>query len=59
MSILRVLDKPIAFQRSFVTITGSINAALLLSQAVYWATRTKDPEGWFYRAEMSGWKRPE
>ena len=43
------LDRPIAFQRVFVTLTGSINAALMLSQANYWACRTKDPAGWFYK----------
>jgi hypothetical protein len=44
------LSRTIAFQRSFVTITGSINAALMLSQAVYWSPKTKDPDGWFYKS---------
>ena len=44
-----VLDRPIAFNPAFRKITGSTNAALLLSQAFYWSKRTKDPEGWFYK----------
>jgi len=44
------LSRTIAFQRSYVTITGSINAALMLSQAVYWTPKAKDPDGWFYKS---------
>lgn len=49
--IIDLLDRPIAFHRSFVTLTGSVTAALMLSQAVYWARRTTDPEGWFYKTQ--------
>lgn len=41
------LDRPIAFHRCFVDITGSVNAALMLSQAVYWMKRA--PSGEFYK----------
>lgn len=44
-----ILDRPIAFNPSFKKITGSTNAALLLSQAFYWTKRTSDKEGWFYK----------
>lgn len=44
-----ILDRPIAFNPSFKKITGSTNAALLLSQAFYWTKRTIDKEGWFYK----------
>ena len=47
MNLLEMMDRPIAFQRAFVVITGSTNAALMLSQIVYWAKRTKT--GWFYK----------
>lgn len=45
-------------------MTGSINAALFLSQSVYWHSRTKDPDGWFYKSraewlEETGMKRTE
>lgn len=50
MRLLELLDRPIAFQRCFVTLTGSINAALMLSQAVYWSNRTEDADGWFYKS---------
>lgn len=49
--ILQILAPPIAFQRCLVPITGSVNAALLLSQAIYWTSRTSDPDGWFYKSQ--------
>lgn len=48
-SLLENFDRPIAFHRCFVTLTGSITAALMLSQAVYWQKRTKDPDGWWFK----------
>ena len=56
--IAECLDRPIAFQRTFVTITGSITSALFLSQAVYWARRCserEDGERWFYKTQ-SDWE---
>lgn len=47
--IIHLLDRPIAFHRCFATITGSITAALMLSQALYWQKRCKNPEGWWYK----------
>jgi hypothetical protein len=44
-----LLDRPIAFHRCFVTLTGSVQAALMLSQAVYWSRRTRR-DGWFYKS---------
>lgn len=49
MKINDILDRPIAFHRCFVSLTGSIASALMLSQAVYWSKRTEDPDGWFYK----------
>ena len=62
--LLQLLDRPIAFHRCFVTLTGSVTAALMLSQAVYWQKRTKNPEGWWYKSheewtEETGLKRRE
>lgn len=59
-----LLDRPIAFHRCFVTVTGSVNAAILLSQAIYWSRRTEDPKGWFWKTqeeweEETGLKRFE
>ena len=52
MSLLKLLDRPITFHRVFVDLTGSINAALLLSQAVYWTNRLPpEREGWFYKTK--------
>ncbi len=62
--LLQLLDRPIAFHRCFVTLTGSVTAALMLSQALYWQRRCKDPEGWWYKtrdewAEETGLGRYE
>lgn len=39
----------IAFQCAFIRLTGSAMAALMLSQAFYWAGRTTDQDGWFWK----------
>lgn len=46
-----ILDKPIAFHRCFVSLTGSVNAALMLSQAMYWQKRNEDGVWWFQTQE--------
>jgi hypothetical protein len=51
MNLLKLLDRPITFHRCFVDITGSISAALLLSQAVYWTNKLPpEREGWFHKS---------
>ena len=36
---------------AFVTLlNGDHKAAILLAQILYWADRTKDPDGWFYKS---------
>lgn len=62
--LIGLLDRPIAFHRCFVTLTGSITAALMLSQALYWQQRTKDDAGWWYKTrdewiEETGMSRRE
>jgi len=54
MNLIDIMDRPIAFQRPYVALTGSINAALFLSQACYWTTRG-DSEGWFFK-KQSEWQ---
>jgi len=50
--ILRtLLGPPIAFNRSLVPLVGSVHAALMLSQALYWSDKTKDPEAWFWKSQ--------
>jgi hypothetical protein len=44
-----ILDYPVSFHPVFFKLTGSITAALMLSQAFYWTKRTKDADGWFYK----------
>lgn len=48
--------RTIAFHPEFVVITGSVNAALLLSQILYWSPRTKKAGGWFYKC-TSDWMK--
>lgn len=48
---LDILARPVAFHPVFVKLTGSVNAALMLSQALYWSKKTKDTDGWFYKTE--------
>ena len=58
-SILRLvagfMDRPIVIHRPLVEIAGSINAAAMLAQAIYWHERTDDPDGWFWKTQ-SGWQ---
>jgi len=51
MSVLSLLDRPIAFNRTFVDLGIGITGALMLSQCVYWSTRTKNTDGWFYKSQ--------
>lgn len=55
MKPFALLDRPIAFHRCFVDLTGSVNAALMLSQAVYWQRCNKDGVWWFQTQEK--WQR--
>ena len=58
-TLVRWLDRPLAFHRALVDIPVVINGkrsklgilgALMLSQAIYWQLRTNDEEGWFYKS---------
>lgn len=47
-----LLGRPIAFHRRLVDITGSVKAALLLSQAIYWTRHGREVAqrgGWFHK----------
>ena len=49
--LLEVFDLPVTFHRCLVPITGSVTAALMLSQAI-WITQTieRADDGWFARS---------
>lgn len=55
MNIKDLLDRPIAFQRAFVSLGAGLTGALMLSQAVYWSKRNDDPDSWFYKT-MDDWE---
>lgn len=50
-----VLDRPIAYHRAFVDLTGSLSAAVLLSQAYYWQKRCKSEDGFWWKTQED-WK---
>ena len=55
-SVMELIDRPIAFQRCLVRVTGSITGALLLSQSIYWQKIAyKDvgtyKGGWWYKTQ--------
>jgi len=51
-NLTTILDRPIAFHRGLIPIAGSVTAALMLSQAIYWAKRTTDGDGWFWKTQQ-------
>lgn len=52
MNFSEILDRPIAFQRPFVALGAGITGALMLSQAVYWARRGSNEQGWFFKTQV-------
>jgi hypothetical protein len=48
--LLDELDRPIAFRRALVDLTGSVQSALMLSQAIYWQERVPRNDGWWYKS---------
>lgn len=48
INFLSMLERPVAFHRVFVDLTGCANAALLLSQVFYWHPRS-GKEDWFHK----------
>lgn len=44
-------ERPIAFHRIYVAITGSLHAGLLLAQAVYWSQTKQEEGGWFWKTQ--------
>ena len=51
MNLLKQLQT-VTFHRAFVDLGGSINAALMLSNAIYWTHRLPpERDGWFYKTK--------
>jgi hypothetical protein len=51
MKLTKILSSPIAFHRCLAELAGSVTSGLMLSQAVYWTGKTKDPDGWFWKTQ--------
>lgn len=43
-------ENTLTIPRPYITITGSVEAGLLLNQIVYWSDRTKMDNGWFAKS---------
>jgi hypothetical protein len=43
---------PIAYFPSLVPVAGSVKAAVLLCQLLYWTPRAKDATGWIYKSQL-------
>lgn len=56
ISMIRLIesmnDQPVAFNKHYVSLGCGINGALMLSQLVYWASRTKSSDGWIYKTHQ-------
>jgi cell wall-associated NlpC family hydrolase len=52
MPLQALLDRPVAYHSSFVKLGAGATGALMLSQAVYWSSRTNDKDGWFYKSQI-------
>lgn len=50
--IQAMLERPVAYHRAFVSLGVGVTGALMLSQAVYWSSRTSDRDGWFYKSQV-------
>jgi len=51
MNLLKQLQT-VTFHRAFVDLGGSINAALMLSNAIYWTNRLPpERDGWFFKTK--------
>lgn len=50
--IQAMLERPVAYHRAFVSLGAGVTGALMLSQAVYWSSRTNDKDGWFYKSQV-------
>jgi len=50
--VTEIFDLPVSFHRCLVTITGSVTAALMLSQAITWTELlTPEANGWFCKSQ--------
>lgn len=52
MPLQALLDRPVAYHCAFVKLGVGATGALMLSQAVYWSSRTNDANGWFYKSQV-------
>ena len=45
-------ERPVAYYPKLVKVTGSVNAAIFLSQLGYWTPKAADPDGWVYKTQI-------
>ncbi len=54
-ALTELLGRVIAYRPDLARLCGSINAGVMLSQALYWSEYTEDADGWFYKS-AGEWK---
>jgi hypothetical protein len=54
-AMLDLIDRTIAYRRELATLTGSVQAGLMLSQALYWQERAVRQDGWWYKT-IDAWE---
>lgn len=48
-ALLSGAGRPVAYYASLVPLAGSVNAALMLSQLIYWTGKGKRSDGWIFK----------
>lgn len=52
----RILAHPIAFHACLVDVSGSVNASVMLSQAIYWSTKSSESDGSFWKGQKDSYE---
>jgi hypothetical protein len=55
----RILAHPIAFHACLVDVSGSVNASVMLSQAIYWSTKSSESDGSFWKGQKDSYEETE
>ena len=51
--VMELFDLPVTFHRCLVPVTGSVTAALMLSQAISWTEMlAPESDGWFCKSQV-------
>jgi hypothetical protein len=53
-AFLKLMEQPVSFHPAIARLCGSVNAGLMLSQAIYWSRmkHVQEKGGWFYKSHI-------